>query len=40
MAARIHARKIITLPAGHASLASRPTEIASLIAEAAQSAAA
>jgi pimeloyl-ACP methyl ester carboxylesterase len=40
MSARIGARKIITLPTGHASLASRPTEIASLIAEAAEATAA
>jgi pimeloyl-ACP methyl ester carboxylesterase len=40
MAARIDPRKIITLPAGHASLASRPTEIAALVAEAAKATAA
>jgi pimeloyl-ACP methyl ester carboxylesterase len=40
MSARIGARKIITLPTGHASLASRPTEVASFIAEAAKATAA
>jgi pimeloyl-ACP methyl ester carboxylesterase len=37
MARRINARKIITLPASHASLASRPREVAELIDEAAGS---
>jgi pimeloyl-ACP methyl ester carboxylesterase len=35
MAARLQARKIITLNASHASLASRPVEVAALILEAA-----
>jgi pimeloyl-ACP methyl ester carboxylesterase len=35
MAARLDARKVITLPASHASLASRPVEVAALIDEAA-----
>ena len=33
MAARLQARKIITLNASHASLASRPVEVAALILE-------
>lgn len=37
MSARMNARKVITLEASHASLASRPKEVADLIAEAAQS---
>ncbi|HEY1907996.1 MAG TPA: alpha/beta hydrolase [Myxococcaceae bacterium] len=37
MAARIGARKVITLAAGHASLASKPVEVAALIDEAAKS---
>lgn len=37
MAARLNPRKTITLDASHASLASRPTEIANLIIEAAES---
>ena len=36
MSARLGARKVITLPAGHASMASRATEIAALIDEAAR----
>ena len=36
MAGRIDARKIITLDAGHASLASRPREVTALIDEAAR----
>lgn len=36
MSARLGARKIITLAAGHASLASKPTEVAGLIDEAAR----
>ena len=36
MSARMNARNVITLDAGHASLASRPKEIAGLIVEAAQ----
>ena len=36
MSARIGARKIITLAAGHASLASKPVEVAALIDEAAK----
>lgn len=35
MATRINARKIVTLPASHASLASKPVEVAALIDEAA-----
>lgn len=35
MSARLNARKIVTLAASHASLASRPTEVAALIHEAA-----
>lgn len=35
MAARINARKTIILPAGHASMASKPVEVAALIDEAA-----
>ncbi|PMQ13001.1 hypothetical protein JaAD80_22230 [Janthinobacterium sp. AD80] len=35
MAARLGARKVITLDASHASLASRPAEVAALILEAA-----
>lgn len=35
MAARMTPRKTIELPAGHASLASRPTEVVDLIDEAA-----
>ncbi|MDN2697029.1 hypothetical protein O0882_11940 [Janthinobacterium sp. SUN073] len=35
MAARLQARKVITLNASHASLASRPVEVAALILEAA-----
>jgi pimeloyl-ACP methyl ester carboxylesterase len=37
MSARMKPRKVITLAAGHASLASRPAEVAALIDEAAQS---
>ena len=37
MVGRIGARKVITLAAGHASLASRPVEVAALIDEAAKS---
>lgn len=37
MSARLHARKVITLGAGHASLASRPVEVTALIDEAARS---
>ena len=36
MSARINARKVITLDAGHASLASHPAEVAALIDEAAK----
>ncbi len=36
MSARMNARKIVTLDAGHASLASRPVEVAALIDEAAK----
>ncbi len=36
MSARMNARKVITLDAGHASLASRPSEVAALIDEAAK----
>lgn len=36
MSARMNPRKIITLAAGHASLASRPQEVSALIAEAAR----
>ncbi len=36
MSARMNARKVITLDAGHASLASRPGEVAALIDEAAK----
>jgi pimeloyl-ACP methyl ester carboxylesterase len=36
MSARMNAKKVITLDAGHASLASRPAEVAALIDEAAQ----
>lgn len=36
MSARMNARNVITLDAGHASLASRPKEVAGLIVEAAQ----
>ncbi|MBT2747468.1 MULTISPECIES: alpha/beta hydrolase [unclassified Lysobacter] len=36
MSARMNAKKVITLDAGHASLASRPVEVAALIDEAAQ----
>jgi hypothetical protein len=36
MAGRIGARKVITLSAGHASLASKPVEVAALIDEAAR----
>ena len=36
MSARMNARKTITLDASHASLASRPREIAALIVEAAE----
>jgi pimeloyl-ACP methyl ester carboxylesterase len=39
MAGRMGARKIVTLPASHASLASRPAEICALIDEAARAAA-
>jgi hypothetical protein len=35
MSARLNARKIVTLAASHASLASRPAEVAALIHEAA-----
>ena len=35
MSARMNARKVVTLPASHASLASRPVEVAALIHEAA-----
>jgi len=35
MAARLNAKKVITLPASHASLASKPVEVAALIDEAA-----
>ncbi len=37
MSDRLGARKIITLDAGHASLASRPADVAALIDEAARS---
>lgn len=37
MSARLNAKKVITLDASHASLASRPKEVAALIVEAAQS---
>jgi pimeloyl-ACP methyl ester carboxylesterase len=37
MAGRINARRVVTLPASHASLASRPREVAQLIDEAARS---
>ena len=40
MSARMNPRKIITLPASHASLASRPSEVAALIIEAAKAVAA
>lgn len=40
MSARMNARKVITLPASHASLASRPVEVAALIMEAAKDVAA
>jgi pimeloyl-ACP methyl ester carboxylesterase len=40
MAARLGARKIITLATGHASLASKPAEVSALIDEAAQATAA
>ena len=40
MSARMNAKKIITLDAGHASLASRPDEVAALIDEAASATAA
>lgn len=36
MSARLNARKVITLPASHASLASRPAEVAALIKQAAE----
>ncbi|PCE23761.1 alpha/beta hydrolase [Paraburkholderia acidicola] len=36
MSARLHARKVITLDASHASLASRPVEVSALIDEAAR----
>ncbi|MEQ5843922.1 alpha/beta hydrolase [Paraburkholderia acidicola] len=36
MSARLHARKVITLDASHASLASRPVEVTALIDEAAR----
>ncbi len=36
MSARIGAKKVITLPASHASLASRPSEVSALIDEAAK----
>ena len=36
MSARMNARKVVTLDAGHASLASRPVEVAALIDEAAK----
>ncbi len=36
MAGRIGARKVITLAAGHASLASKPNEVSALIDEAAK----
>lgn len=36
MSARLHARKVITLDASHASLASRPAEVSALIDEAAR----
>jgi pimeloyl-ACP methyl ester carboxylesterase len=36
MAERVKARKIVTLPAGHASLASMPSEVSALIDEAAK----
>jgi len=36
MSGRMNARKIVTLPAGHASLASMPAEVAALIDEAAR----
>ncbi|WP_027210272.1 alpha/beta hydrolase [Burkholderia sp. WSM2232] len=39
MSARLNARKIVTLPASHASLASRPADVAALIHEAAISSA-
>ncbi|VVD73037.1 hydrolase [Pandoraea pneumonica] len=35
MAARLNAKKVITLPASHASLASKPVEVAALVDEAA-----
>ncbi|MGC7403021.1 alpha/beta hydrolase [Pandoraea pneumonica] len=35
MAARLNAKKVVTLPASHASLASKPVEVAALIDEAA-----
>jgi hypothetical protein len=37
MAKRMNARKVITLPASHASLASRPVEVSELIDEASRS---
>lgn len=37
MSGRMNAKKVISLPAGHASLASRPSEVAALIDEAARS---
>ncbi|PCE24867.1 alpha/beta hydrolase [Burkholderia ubonensis] len=40
MAARMHARKVVTLAASHASLASKPVEVAALIDEAASTLAA
>lgn len=36
MSARLNAREVITLPASHASLASRPAEVAALIKQAAE----
>ena len=36
MSSRMNAKKVITLPAGHASLASMPAEVAALIDEAAR----
>jgi len=40
MSSRLNARKVITLPASHASLASRPAEVTALIVEAAKQTAA
>jgi hypothetical protein len=39
MAERLGAKKIVTLATGHASLASKPVEVAALIDEAAKAAA-